>query len=496
MAVKRPPTRKKVAHPKPAKKQPGHHAAGDRKGVRVRMYRVGLGDCFLLTSYLGDEPAHMLIDCGMFAGSRLNPEAKEKDLQTEIVESIKQKTGGKLDVVVVTHEHMDHVSIFNSAKDLFDQIEFDQVWLGWVEDPANDLARKLRAKYEKLELALQTALAGLQRLAASDPAEYAGLHLGVAQIAQFAGIEADGSFTQLGAAKRVAAQPRQAIDYVKSKVAKGNIHYGSPGDTWSFGGLKVYVLGPPSSEKQLRIMERVGATYDKALMLGLDEPLGDISDIPTPFAKTWGHSVSVHDGNLIVPDAYGDADTSAMLDRYNDPLQSWKQIDDMMLESSATLALQMDKYINNTSLALAFELPNDEVLLFPGDAQVGNWDSWSEIKKFDVDDLMKRTVFYKVGHHGSHNATLKSALEKMTSPKLVAMIPTNELFAKRSKHWIMPAPKLHQALEEHTAGRLLRNDQGKNDVPDPVANPTGVQWDGLDTSVTVDPLFIDYFVEA
>jgi hypothetical protein len=243
-------------------------------------------------------------------------------------------------------------------------------------------------------------------------------------------------------------------------------------------------------------MERAGATYDKALMLGLDEALESGSEVPTPFATTWGHSVSVQDGKLNVPDAYGDIDTSAMLDRYNDPLQSWRQIDDMMLESSATLALQMDKYINNTSLVLAFELPNQDVLLFPGDAQVGNWDSWSAIKDFDSDDLIKRTVFYKVGHHGSHNATLKPALEKMTNSKLVAMIPTNEWFARKSKHWIMPAPILYQTLEKHTAGRVLRNDQGKNDVPDPVVDRKDVHWDGLDENVKADDLFIDYFVRG
>jgi beta-lactamase superfamily II metal-dependent hydrolase len=502
VAVKRTSAAKKAPRPRPAKERPHQDSADHKTGVRVRMYRVGLGDCFLLTSYLEEKPDHMLIDCGMFAGSRLDPEVAEKDLQKKIVESIKQETGGKLDVVVVTHEHMDHVSIFNSAKDVFDEIEFENVWFGWVEDPTNDLATALRKKYEKLQDALQTALASLQRLASADPDEYSALHQGVAQIAQFAGLEADGSFTgsgepgALGAAKAVAAQPREAIDYVKGKVAKGNIQYGSPGGIWSFGGLKVYVLGPPASEQQLRIMERAGATYDKALMLGLDEALESGSEVPTPFATTWGHSVSVQDGKLNVPDAYGDIDTSAMLDRYNDPLQSWRQIDDMMLESSATLALQMDKYINNTSLVLAFELPNQDVLLFPGDAQVGNWDSWSAIKDFDSDDLIKRTVFYKVGHHGSHNATLKPALEKMTNSKLVAMIPTNEWFARKSKHWIMPAPILYQTLEKHTAGRVLRNDQGKNDVPDPVVDRKDVHWDGLDENVKADDLFIDYFVRG
>ena len=69
--------------------------------------------------------------------------------------------------------------------------------------------------------------------------------------------------------------------------------------------------------------------------------------------------------------------------------------------------------INNTSLVLAFELPeSNKVLLFVGDAQRGNWRSWTEggwqdgEKTITVRDLMSRTVLYKVGHHGSHGATL------------------------------------------------------------------------------------------
>ena len=73
------------------------------------------------------------------------------------------------------------------------------------------------------------------------------------------------------------------------------------------------------------------------------------------------------------------------------------------------LALQLDSHTNNTSLALAFELiPSGRVLLFPGDAQVGNWMSWSgrrwqvqegtTARNVTTEDLLVRTVLYKVGH--------------------------------------------------------------------------------------------------
>jgi hypothetical protein len=57
--------------------------------------------------------------------------------------------------------------------------------------------------------------------------------------------------------------------------------------------------------------------------------------------------------------------------------------------------------------------------------------SWQEITWDDAtistDDLLARTVFYKVGHHASHNATLVAALEKINRPELIAFIPVNGL---------------------------------------------------------------------
>ena len=48
---------------------------------------------------------------------------------------------------------------------------------------------------------------------------------------------------------------------------------------------------------------------------------------------------------------------------------------------AADLAMQLDRGVNNTSLVLAFEfVASGRVVLFPGDAQVGNWLSWQKVK--------------------------------------------------------------------------------------------------------------------
>ena len=78
--------------------------------VRVRMYQVGFGDCFLLSfEYAGPEPArHVLIDFGsrqLAAGLDLS----------DIADEINTHTGGGPDVVVLTHRHQDHMSGFGGG---------------------------------------------------------------------------------------------------------------------------------------------------------------------------------------------------------------------------------------------------------------------------------------------------------------------------------------------------------------------------------------------
>ena len=139
-----------------------------------------------------------------------------------------------------------------------------------------------------------------------------------------------------------------------------------------------------------------------------------------------------------------------------------------MARLATELALALQSYTNNTILVLALEAGEPgkgDVLLFAADAQVGNWESWQTWTcetngvKVTGPDLLKRTIFYKVGHHGSHNATLKGhGVEEMDGLK-AAIIPVDEAEAKK-KHWgSMPLPDLIAALEKKAPGMVLRTDQ-------------------------------------
>jgi hypothetical protein len=177
-----------------------------------------------------------------------------------------------------------------------------------------------------------------------------------------------------------------------------------------------------------------------------------------------------------LPIAERDAAKHPALASYFEGINHWRRIDFDWLSASAEFALRADHLTNNTSLVLAFELPAKDatskrgVLLFAGDAQVGNWLSWDEIttwqpkdgavaaqSKPNIDDLLDRTVFYKVGHHGSHNATLKAkGVERMPEQGLTAFVPVSETIAHEFKGWgRMPLEELLDALAARAVGRVV-----------------------------------------
>jgi hypothetical protein len=105
-------------------------------------------------------------------------------------------------------------------------------------------------------------------------------------------------------------------------------------------------------------------------------------------------------------------------------------------------------------------------------------------------ELLERTVLYKVGHHGSHNATMRAkGLELMKSEQLVAMVPVDRRTAKKMK-WNMPFPSLWSRLIEMTDGRIIDLERG---VPEPSGGPSEA-WTKFRAKVTEEPDWIDYQV--
>ena len=121
--------------------------------------------------------------------------------------------------------------------------------------------------------------------------------------------------------------------------------------------------------------------------------------------------------------------------------------------SSATL----DDDLNNTSLILLFEIwggDDRRLLLFSGDAQLEGWSPCLEDPV--VASLLTDVDVYKVGHHGSLNATPKTGLWQRLRKRgddgpLVTLVSTcNGRHGHRENHTEVPRWKLVAALRNQS----------------------------------------------
>jgi hypothetical protein len=95
----------------------------------------------------------------------------------------------------------------------------------------------------------------------------------------------------------------------------------------------------------------------------------------------------------------------------NPPEVRWvlPRLDRLSAEALLEIVRILDDVLNNTSLILLFEVGGKK-LLFPGDAQIENWSYALETAKgkAGIRTRLKKVNLYKVGHHGSLNATPKT----------------------------------------------------------------------------------------
>lgn len=451
--------------------------------LTVRHYCQGIGDSHLLFFPRSDGTSFkMLIDCGLHTIVSGGNKTIER-----IAEDIRQAAGGEpIDVLVITHEHWDHVSGFHTAREIFEKIGFKQVWMPWTENPADPMATQLDTHRKQALTALErvtNALAGRHGLSP----RMQGLRDRLADITGFYfGAKGD----KVRAARDAAAQ--MARPNLPTYLEPGGV----PMELAELPGVKIYVLGPPRDRAMLKLEERKAEMYQLGARGGwsLEQSLSSSFGVDTgdgedwiesmsPFADSHGHDLSealngLGDTTIVkfVSDHYsGTAPIRAGTDEEAYLAdQDWRRIDADWMAIAADLALQLDQGINNTSTVLAFEFVDTKrVVLFPGDAQIGSWLSWHSVKWDGTDvtasDLLARTIYLKVAHHGSHNATPKDqGLELMTHPDLAAFIPVNEADAKKAKWHEMPFSTILDTLASKASGRVLRADDGWITEPDAV----------------------------
>src|SRR5689334_3547640 len=96
-----------------------------KSSVSIRMYNVGLGDCFLLRFPDEERERKVLIDCGVHV-SGPGPH-KISEVVDQIIEDVTDDETPRIDVVIATHRHRDHVSGFDNPR--WGEVEVGEVWL-------------------------------------------------------------------------------------------------------------------------------------------------------------------------------------------------------------------------------------------------------------------------------------------------------------------------------------------------------------------------------
>jgi hypothetical protein len=346
------------------------------------MYNVGFGDCFLLTFHYAKSAArHMLVDYGSTAAPRNGP----KNYMERVAQDIAAQCKGKLDVVVATHRHRDHISGFSTAagtSKVIAALRPDHVIQPWTEDP-------------EAKTNATTATASAYPGGKPDPQEMTAHFLGsLDDMRRVADHAVRFSKSTKAAGPEIREQLRfigennltnlSAVKNLMDMGKRGHAYYVHAGMELNslLPGVKITVLGPPTLQQSDSIRKKRSQDANEFWL----------------FRNFWGsqgRAMANFGGARLQP-----VDVPPPSVRWF--LRKSREIHaHQMLE----LVRDLDSVINNTSVILLFEIGKIK-LLFPGDAQIENWSFALHNAKWRK--LLADVNLYKVGHHGSLNATPKS----------------------------------------------------------------------------------------
>ncbi|MER9491567.1 hypothetical protein NKI86_06995 [Mesorhizobium sp. M0320] len=347
-------------------------------------YQVGFGDCFLLRfSYPDGARRHILIDFGTTG----LPENVASSHMLRVAEDIRDKCGGRngvLDVLVATHRHRDHISGFATSNgvgsgDIIRKLapkviiqpwteapEAPVDWLGPEHSDVQTAFASRRASLAAMQQVAQRALTFLDLNGASVPRA-------IADQLRFVG--------ENNLSNRSAIDNLQAMEGRHEYV----FHGCDPGLADVLPGIEVNVLGPPTLRQSESIRKQRSSDPDEFWQLT---------------AQRLVEATTQSDAKPLFPGKKSVRATRLFTE------QRWlsHRIDDANAELMLGLVRALDDQMNNTSVILLFRA-GKKTLLFPGDAQIENW-QYALQSKFAK--LLADVDVYKVGHHGSRNATPRS----------------------------------------------------------------------------------------
>lgn len=391
------------------------------KRISIRSYQVGFGDCFLLGFHYKTSDRYVLIDYG----STARPKNSTKDHMMKVAKSIQATCGEDLHAIVATHRHRDHISGFatkadgKGTGDVIGALKPDLVIQPWTEDPSAQRDANKPTKVSQSGRALIGMLDDMHGVAEVIYKEVQGWRpSGLRSRLSFMG---ENNIKNLSAVKNL----------MKMGKKRRYVHFGAKSGL-ILPGVKVHVLGPPTLEQTDTIRKQ--RSKDETEFWHLMALTGELS-------------MSARE--LLFPQKF------KALRRPRSSRWLQERMKELRREQVREIVRILDTALNNTSVILLFQV-GDQSLLFPGDAQLENWKY--ALSQPAILQLLKDVTVYKVGHHGSLNATPKtlwSNFDKKSSAQAADRLQTLVSTMKgkhgsESRETEVPRKPLVEALEKNS----------------------------------------------
>jgi beta-lactamase superfamily II metal-dependent hydrolase len=341
----------------------------------VRLFDVGLGDCIycrIPDAYRNPQGVnakrdfHILIDCGSLSGSDYLKKAIATLKPMLPLENGKRR----IDLLVVTHEHKDHMTGFGLK--IWDDFVFGSIWMNAAMDPNHPEAKN----------AIK-----LHGFAATAMARAVSLNLAMSP-----------QLRELAAAMALNADAMKTLRErlpKSSKIKPKYVHADSkPAElALPLDGATIRVIGPERDIDYYYLGDPGDPKLRKGLRNGLRSALGLIENGLPNAAEAVPAAADIKAPANLAP---GD----------------FRQLRSRMMSTALAFADLDGKVCNNTSVVLLIEWKGKR-LLFVGDAE---WDggfkdgskgncAWNVMWNKRKSLLNRPLSFLKIGHHGSTNAT-------------------------------------------------------------------------------------------